>query len=139
MFRYEKEQTINKVGDVELGGQPGELPTVLIGTLFYKGHKIVRDPQRGIFDKMSTEALVNRQEEFSDKTGSPHMFDIVGESAEALIKELDFIASVSNAPLLIDGLNASIRIPAAKYAMESGMGERVIYNSLDATTKEEEL
>ncbi len=139
MFRYEKEQKIIKIGDVEIGGQPGELPTVLIGTLFYKGHKIVRDPQKGIFDKMSTEALVNRQEEFSDKTGSPHMFDIVGESAEALIKELDFVASVSKAPLLIDGLNASIRIPAAKYAIESGMGERVIYNSLGATTKEEEL
>ncbi|MFX0116019.1 MAG: tetrahydromethanopterin S-methyltransferase subunit H, partial [Candidatus Hodarchaeota archaeon] len=99
MFRYEKEQTIIKIGNIEIGGQPGELPTVLIGTLFYKGHKIVRDPQRGIFDKMSTETLINRQEEFSDKTGSPHMFDIVGESAEALIKELDFVASVSNAPI----------------------------------------
>lgn len=139
MFRYEKEQTIIKIGDVELGGQPGELPTVLIGTLFYKGHKIIYDPQKGLFDKKGAEVLINRQEELSEKTGTHHMFDIVGESAEALIKELDFVASVTNAPLLIDGLNASIRIPAAKYAMESGMGERVIYNSLGATTKEEEL
>lgn len=139
MFRYEKEQTIIKIGDVELGGQPGELPTVLIGTLFYKGHKIIYDPQKGLFDKKGAEVLINRQEELSEKTGTPHMFDIVGESVEALIKELDFVASVTNAPLLIDGLNAEIRIPAAKYAIESGMGKRVIYNSFGSTANKAEV
>jgi len=139
MFRYEKEQTIIKIGDVELGGQPGELPTVLIGTIFYKGHKIVSDPQKGIFNKMGAEALINRQEELSEKSGTPHMFDIVGESVGALIKELDFVASVTNVPLLIDGLNEKIRIPAAKYAVDAGLGERIIYNSFGATAKEAEI
>ncbi len=139
IFRYEKEQTIIQIGDVELGGQPGELPTVLIGSLFYKGQKIMQDPQTGSFDKPSAEDLIIRQEELSKKTGTPHMFDIVGESAEALIKELDFVASVTKAPLLIDGLDANIRIAAAKYTTEAGLNDRIIYNSLGATTSESEI
>jgi len=72
-------------------------------------------------------------------TGTPHMFDIVGESTEAIIKELDFVASLTNAPLLIDGLNETIRIQAAKYAIEAGLVDRVIYNSIGASAKEDEL
>jgi tetrahydromethanopterin S-methyltransferase subunit H len=113
----------------------------LIGTLFYKGHKIVCDPQTGAIDKLAAETLIIKQEELSEKTGTPHMFDIVGASAEALIKELNFVASVTNtnAPLLIDGLNETIRIQATKHAMETGLGDRVIYNSLGASTKDSEI
>jgi tetrahydromethanopterin S-methyltransferase subunit H len=139
IYRYQAEQTISTIGEVQLGGQPGELPTVLIGTIFYKGHKVITDPQNGIFDKPRTEALIIRQEELSDMTGTPHMFDIVGESARALIKELDFVASVTNVPLLIDGLNESIRIHAVRHAMETGLGDRVIYNSLGVSTKDSEM
>lgn len=51
MFRFEKEQRIVEVGGIKLGGQPGELPTVLTATIFYKGHKIVSDARKGVFDK----------------------------------------------------------------------------------------
>ena len=32
--------------NVKLGGQPGEYPTVLAGTIFYNKHDIVQDPKR---------------------------------------------------------------------------------------------
>ncbi len=42
MFRFDKEQIVIDVAGVKVGGQPGEYPTVLAGTIFYGGHKIIR-------------------------------------------------------------------------------------------------
>ena len=53
-----------------MGGQPGEYPTVLIGSLFYDKHKIVSDPIKGEFDRRSAEKLIKTVEELSDKTNS---------------------------------------------------------------------
>ena len=41
MFRFNKTQKIYEIGKLRIGGQPGELPTVLIGSIFYSGHKIL--------------------------------------------------------------------------------------------------
>ena len=35
MMSFSKEQKIIEIGDIKLGGQPGELPTALFGTVFY--------------------------------------------------------------------------------------------------------
>ncbi|MDM7935691.1 MAG: tetrahydromethanopterin S-methyltransferase subunit H, partial [Methanothrix sp.] len=40
LFLYRREQSVVNVGGVRLGGQPGRLPTVLCGTIFYEGHRI---------------------------------------------------------------------------------------------------
>ena len=42
MFRFDKEQIVIDVAGVKVGGQPGEYPTVLAGTIFYGGHKIIK-------------------------------------------------------------------------------------------------
>ena len=51
MFKFEREQQIFNIAGVKVGGQPGQLPTVLIGSIFYHGHRIVVDQKRGDFDK----------------------------------------------------------------------------------------
>ena len=43
MFRFEKEQLVVDIAGVKMGGQPGEYPTVLAGTIFYGGHNIISD------------------------------------------------------------------------------------------------
>jgi len=43
MFRFDKEQTVLDIAGVKCGGQPGEYPTVIAGTIFYGGHKIIED------------------------------------------------------------------------------------------------
>jgi tetrahydromethanopterin S-methyltransferase subunit H len=80
-----RNRRVFEVGGVKIGGQPGELPTVLIGSLFHEGHKIVIDRKLGIFDKRKAERLVRMQEEISEKTGVPCMHDIVAENPGALI------------------------------------------------------
>ena len=41
MFRFDKEQVVFDFAGVKMGGQPGEYPTVLAGTIFYGGHNII--------------------------------------------------------------------------------------------------
>ena len=57
MFRFDKEQVVIDVAGVKVGGQPGEYPTVLAGTIFYGGHKIISDEKAGVFDKDAAEAV----------------------------------------------------------------------------------
>lgn len=35
MFKFQKEQEIANIAGIKVGGQPGELPTVLAGTIFF--------------------------------------------------------------------------------------------------------
>jgi len=46
VFKFEKEQNIFDIAGVKIGGQPGQLPTVLIGSIFYHKHKIVIDEKK---------------------------------------------------------------------------------------------
>jgi tetrahydromethanopterin S-methyltransferase subunit H len=139
MFIFEKEQVIFRIGSVEVGGQPGQLPTVLIGSIFHRGHKIVADHKRGLFDKAKAKRLIERQDSLSQKTGNPHMLDVVGESLEALENYINFASEATNAPILINGPNSAIRLGAAQYAAQVGLADRSIYNSLNYTATEEEL
>ncbi|MEM2501069.1 MAG: tetrahydromethanopterin S-methyltransferase subunit H [Candidatus Bathyarchaeia archaeon] len=138
MLKFGRKQEVFEIGGVKLGGQPGELPTVLIGSIFYEGHKIVTDRFLGIFDRAKAEELINIQEEMSDITGVPCMLDVVGENSRALIRYIDFVADVSESPFLINGPNASVRIEAANYVRDVGLCDRAVYNSINYTLSDEE-
>jgi tetrahydromethanopterin S-methyltransferase subunit H len=139
MFRFEKEQRVFEIAGVKVGGQPGEYPTVLIGSMFYDKHKIVKDPLKGEFDKGAAEALIKKQEELYDKTGNPFFVDVVGLTPEALVRYIDFISEITEAPFLVDGPTGDVRIPATKHAIEVGLRDRAIYNSLDYHVKSQEI
>ena len=47
MFKFDKEQQVFDFSGVKMGGQPGEYPTVLAGTIFYGGHNILDDELTG--------------------------------------------------------------------------------------------
>lgn len=83
MFKFETPQKIYEIGGIRIGGQPGELPATLIGSIFYQGHKIVEDPKKGVFDRARAEELIVKQDELSDLTGNPCMLDVVCTSIEA--------------------------------------------------------
>ncbi len=139
MLKFEKEQKIFDIGGVEVGGQPGKTPTVLIGSLFHKGHKIVKDREKVNFDRERAESLIKMQEEMSEKTGAPSMLDIVGESEEELIEYIDFITEITDLPLLLNGPDASIRTAVAEHADEVGLEDKVVYNSINFKADEEEF
>ncbi|MEM0490102.1 MAG: tetrahydromethanopterin S-methyltransferase subunit H [Ignisphaera sp.] len=139
MFRYSFEQKIFEIKGLKIGGQPGENPPILIGSIFYHKHKIVEDEKKGIFNKSEAEALIKKVEELSDKTKIPYMFDVVGSTAEAIVKYIDFVATVTQAPILVDALSdIAVATAALKHVKEVGLTDRAIYNSLTAKSKDEE-
>lgn len=127
------------VAGVKFGGQPGELPSVLCGTIFYHGHKIVEDEERGIFDKKAAERLISRQEALSEETGCPCVLHLYARSTLAFEKYLDFIEPVWNGPFIIDSADAATRGSAALLASELGYADRAIYNSISLATDEKEV
>jgi tetrahydromethanopterin S-methyltransferase subunit H len=139
MFRFRKNQKIVEVGGVKLGGQPGELPTVLIPSIFYVGQRLVADEKKGLFDQEKAETLINRTEEASDKTAIPFVVDIVGTTEEAFKKYIEFVTSVTDAPFQIDALSPRVRMAIVKWVGEIGLSNRAINNSIYKGVKDQEL
>jgi len=139
LWRFEREQKVFDIGGVRVGGAPGTRPTVLIGSIFYRGHGIVTDEGNGEFDRSRAEELMKTQEEFSDRTGNPCMLDVVGASSEAMTRALDFTAEASSCPLLLDGVSPPIRMEALRYVEEAGLSGRIIYNCITPEYKPAEL
>lgn len=139
MIKFTKTQTVFDIAGINFGGAPGEYPTILIGSIFYDGHKIVSDAMKGIFDKEAAETLIKKQEEFSEKTGNPGFLDIVGSTSDALIRYVEYVSDVTEAPFLVDGPTRGVRLPVMQHIMEVGLGERAIYNSIDYNMDEQEI
>jgi len=139
VYQFKTEQKVFEIGKVKVGGTPGERPTVLIGSIFYAKEKIVTDPRKGEFDKEKAEGYIKTQEEYSDKTGNPHMVEVGGSTSEAIIKFLDFVSKVTDVPILIGGTSSNVRMEGLKYAEEVGIKNPIIYNSILPGYKEEEL
>lgn len=139
MFKFETEQKVFDIGGVKVGGQPGQYPTALIGSIFFHGDKTVLDEKIGTFDKEAVEVSIKQAEEFSEKTGNPSIIDIVGAWPEALAKYIDFVADTTDSTFLVDGTTSEVRIAGVKRVKEAGLTDRVIYNTIMPGYKQEEL
>jgi tetrahydromethanopterin S-methyltransferase subunit H len=139
MFKFSTTQQVYDVKGVKIGGQPGQYPTVMIGSIFYHGDKIVEDQREGVFNKSEAEKLLNAEAELSDSFGNPRIIDVVGSFPNALVKYIDFIVDAVDSPFLIDGTTEAVRIAGLKYATEIGVIDRAIYNSITPEIKTEEL
>lgn len=129
MFKFNTPQNIYEIGRLKIGGQPGELPTVLIGSIFWLGQKMVADANQGIFDAKQAEDIINKMETLSDITGVPFVLDIVGTTATAFEKYLDFVAKKTEAPFLLDAMSPRTRMQSAEIVKNTGLQDRCIYNS----------
>ena len=138
MFRFSREQSIVNVAGVKFGGQCGELPSVLCGTIFYHGHKIVEDEERGVFDHAAAERLISRQAELSEETGCPSVLHLYARSTLAFERYLDFAERVWSGPFIIDSADAATRSAAALLVSELGYADKAIYNSISLATDEKE-
>ena len=139
MHLFNTPQKVYEIGNVKIGGQPGELPTFLIGSIFWLGQKMVKDANKGIFDAKQAEDLINKMHTLSDLTGVPFAFDIVGTTQEAFGKYIDFIANHSEAPLMLDAMSPRTRMAAAEMAKNMGLQNRCLYNSIYKGVRDVEL
>ncbi|MCQ2976463.1 MAG: tetrahydromethanopterin S-methyltransferase subunit H [archaeon] len=139
MFKFDKEQTVFDFAGVKMGGQPGEYPTVLCGTIFYGGHNIVNDELTGDFDKERAEDLLLGMIEISETTGNPCIAQVFGQTEEAIVKYLDFVGDICDLPMLIDSTSGDARVAGARFVDEVGLTERAIYNSINMAAEKSEL
>lgn len=139
MFRFRREQSVVNVSGVKLGGQPGELATVLCGTIFYQGHRVVKDEEKGLFDREKAEGLVARQAELAEETGCPAVLHLYARTADAFERYLDFAERSWGGPIIIDSADPAVRAFAARLVSELGYADRVIYNSISLANSEEEM
>lgn len=139
VLKFTSQQKIYRLGDVLLGGQPGENPTVLVGSIFYRGHRIVSNSEEGIFDRQKAKDLLVREAELSAETGNPHIIDVVGETTKALTNYIEFVADNCQAPILVDSPLSKVRLETIRYFANTEVAPRLIYNSLDTHYSEEEL
>ncbi len=139
MFKFQKEQEIVNIAGVKIGGQPGELPTVLAGTIFYDKHEIVENVARGLFDRDAAEKLINLQEASAEETGNPHMIHVFGTTPESITRYIDFVSEISEAPFLIDSPTGTVRSHAAEYVSEVGLADKAIYNSINMSINASEI
>ncbi len=139
MLSFETEQKVAQIGKVEIGGQPGENPIVMIGTVFYAKHSALLNEKTGEIDKPVVEKELNEYTEIVEDTKMQGIIDVVGAYPDALLKECEFVADIVDYPFLVDGLNDSSRIPAMEGLKEIGLLDRAILNSIDEATSEENL
>ncbi|MFV1967045.1 MAG: tetrahydromethanopterin S-methyltransferase subunit H [Pirellulaceae bacterium] len=139
LLEFRAEQKTFTIGNVKLGGQPGIRPTALIGSMFYHGHKVIIDEDRGEFDREAAEARIRGQEDYAERTGNPCMLDVVGATPEAIQKHLEFASSVTEMPLLVDGTTTDVRLAGLEYVAKAGIADRIVYNSIQPEIKDDEL
>lgn len=135
MFLFPDPKNIEIAG-LKIGGQPGENPPALIGTIFYDRHKIISGDG---FDKKKALSLINLQIEKSAETKIPSIINVFGSSEESVKDRMDFVLDNCDVPVMIDSPAYTVRAAAIKHASEIGAAKRIIYNSLNLSVNKEEI
>ncbi len=140
MFKYKAEQKVYKIGKYSIGGDPRSAPTAVIGTIFYyKQKEIFKDEKNGEIVKEFAENLIRNQEELADKTALVPGLDVI-LSYEASIKPLlDFVVDATDVPIILDAPSIEIKLKAMEYIKDAGIQERIIYNSINPESDENEF
>ena len=118
MFKFDKEQEVFDFAGVKMGGQPGEYPTVLAGTIFYGGHNILNDELTGDFDKERAEQLVNDMASISDVTGNPYIVQVFALSLRYGVSSLFVI--MAHEPVVCFIIEASRILKPSKVVQVNG-------------------
>lgn len=139
MFALETAQKIYEIADLRIGGQPGELATVLVGNIFYKGMPEVSNHQKGTFDERRILEWMRLAETLSERSGVPHLLDVMAMYPEAMSRYIGFLAEHVNTAFLVDGANLETRVSALETVQQLGLGEHVVFNGITPKTTPEEL
>jgi tetrahydromethanopterin S-methyltransferase subunit H len=130
MFSFTKDQEIIEIGEIQCGGQPGHLPTVLFGGLFFKG-----EPQ---FEK--AKHLLKNMFDLSHRTGLPAIPDFfirTEDYVEAIITFIDTTLPPRQ-PFSVDITDPTVKVQVLDLLKDKQLLPRTIYNSIHIGITEEE-
>lgn len=135
-FRFDTEQKVYEIAGIKVGGQPGENPTALIGSIFHKGDRLIEDRRKRKFDREKATEYIRRQEKLSAETGVPGMIDIVANSLDEFKSWVDFVANTSRMPFCVGMWKLGVRLGAVEYCARQGLLDRMVYNSLSVFSED---
>jgi len=139
LFKFTSKQKIYEINSVKIGGQPGELPTVLVGNIFYKGMPEVVDHKRGEFDQKAVQKWIGAADELSEKTGVPHFLDVMAMYLGAMKKYVTFVGEHTDTVFLIDGATSETCMAGLETVKELGLEKKTIFNAISPQTSQSEI
>jgi tetrahydromethanopterin S-methyltransferase subunit H len=139
MFVFKKPQQVFEFGGIRIGGNPGENPTTLVGGLFFTGQPVVNNTRDGTFDEALAQVWVDTGGEMSSRTGHPLIIQAYGRTPLAMERHLSWLSEHFDGPIMFESTNPAARLRAIEYSQETGLTPRIIYNSINMATKQEEL
>jgi tetrahydromethanopterin S-methyltransferase subunit H len=131
MFYFQTEQKVYSIGNWKIGGQPGENSTVLFGGV----RKITKA------DEEELKKYLKIQKQLSEETGNPASVDLFIRKREHVANRIGFIANQISEPFLLDLPWGGLELKQAvlEYVAENKLQDRIIYNSINPVTNEEEV
>ncbi len=131
MFSFTKKQIINQIGNISIGGQPGQLPTVLIGGLFFSGTPDFTIAEKELADMYS----------ISEKTSNPAIPDFFIRKSDYIEDIITFIQQKlpPQTPFSIDVTDPEVKINILQKLDDANLLHRTIYNSIHVGITDDEL
>ncbi len=135
IFTFNREQKVCTIGNIKIGGQPGENPPLLIASMFHNKDRVLID-RKGNFDRDKARELIKKQEELSKTTGIPSMVAMVANTPEEAKVYIDFYIETTDMPFGIDMWVAEKRAKATEYVAKLGLQDKFLYNSITPWDKD---
>ena len=139
MFKFKAEQKVYQIGNVTIGGQPGQYPTVLMASIFYAGDRLVLDEEEGIFDREGARAWIKRVMAIYQQVGQPLIIDVIGASEKAMRNYIEFVSQETDVPFVIDGTVPKVRLAGVETVARLGLQDRAIFNCVSPDSRDDEL
>lgn len=136
MLDYSVEQKVYDIHGVKIGGVRGEVPPVMVGSMFFKGHHIIKSRKKGEFNRDKASAVIQSMVDACEMTGLSTMIDLVAVNRVAAGHFIDFVVDATEMPILLDVLDEDAMIESLDYASEIGVMDRIIVNSLNPHSKD---
>jgi tetrahydromethanopterin S-methyltransferase subunit H len=135
MFTLQRQQKVFTFNGINIGGQPGETPPLMISSMFHNKDRILRD-RKGDFDRQRATEIIRKQEEMSRLTGIPGMVAMVANTPEEAKIYMDFFLETTDMAFGIDMWVAEQRAKATEYVAKLGVQDKFLYNSITPWDKD---
>jgi tetrahydromethanopterin S-methyltransferase subunit H len=127
------------IGNATIGGPLGSRSGLLVGSIFYDKHSVVKDAFEGEFDEERAGALLKSATLAAQRNGVQLAVDVIAASATAIERFLPFVAENCPLPMMINSSEAEVHIAGLEVAAKLGVLDRCIFASLNMDTEDDEI
>ena len=127
------------IGNATIGGPLGSRSGLLVGSIFYDKHSVVKDAFEGVFDEERAGQLLKSATLAAQRNGVQLAVDVIAASATAIERFLPFVAENCPLPMMINSSEAEVHIAGLEVAAKLGVLDRCIFASLNMDTEDDEI